>query len=98
MIIPVVMVFLSLALKSKLNRRVNIILGVLYTFVNISNLIGETWIFYIAFVVVEIALTLLIIGFAWKWSNPETLVPADEVARTSASAGAAIHQLEPGRK
>ena len=72
MIIPAVMVFLSLAMKAKVNRWVNIILGVLFTFVNISNLIGETsWIFYIAFVVVEIALTLLIVGFAWKWRNPE---------------------------
>ena len=71
MMIPGVMVFLSLALKHKVNRWVNIILGVLYTFVNISLLIGETWVFYISFVVVEIALTLLIVGFAWKWTNPE---------------------------
>ena len=72
MIIPAVMVFLSLTLKSKVNRWVNIILGVLFTFVNISNLIGETsWIFYMSFVVVEIALTLLIVGYAWKWRNPE---------------------------
>jgi hypothetical protein len=72
MIIPAVMVFLSLTLKSKVNRWVNIILGVLYTLVNISNLIGETsWIFYMSFVVVEIALTLLIVGYAWKWRNPE---------------------------
>ena len=72
MIIPAVMVFLSLALKHKVNRWANIILGVLFTFVNISNLIGETsWIFYMSFVVVEIALTLLIVWFAWKWRNPE---------------------------
>ena len=71
MMIPAVMVFLALTLKSKVNRWVNIILGVLYTFVNISNLIGETWIYYISFVVVEIALTLLIIWFAWRWRNPE---------------------------
>jgi hypothetical protein len=72
MIIPAVMVFLSLALKAKVNRWVNLILGVLYTFVNISNAIGETsWIFYMSFVVVEIALTLLIVGYAWKWTTPE---------------------------
>ena len=71
MMIPAVMVFLALALKAKVNRWVNIILGVLYTFVNISNLIGETWIYYISFVVVEIALTLLIVWFAWRWPNPE---------------------------
>jgi hypothetical protein len=53
------------------NRWANIILGVLYTFVNISNLIGETWAFYIFLCVVEIALTLLIVGYAWKWRNSE---------------------------
>jgi hypothetical protein len=69
--IPAVMVFLSLILKPKVNRWVNIILGVLYTFVNIGNLIGETWAFYIFFGIVEIALTFLIVGYAWKWRNPE---------------------------
>ncbi|RPJ20376.1 MAG: hypothetical protein EHM33_28595 [Chloroflexi bacterium] len=71
MMIPAVMVFLSLTLKPKVNRWANIILGVLYTFVNISNLIGETWIYYISFGVVEIALTLLIVWHAWKWRNGE---------------------------
>ena len=72
MIIPAVMVFLSLILKSTVNRWVNIILGVLFTLVNISNLIGETsWIFYMIFVAVEIALTLLIIWNAWKWRSTE---------------------------
>ena len=72
MMIPAVMVFLSLTLKPKVNRLANVILGVLFTLVNISNLIGETsWIFYISFVVVEIALTLLIVWYAWKWRNPE---------------------------
>ena len=76
MIIPAVMVFLSLTLSPRVNRWANIILGVLYTFVNISNLIGETWIYYISFGVVEIALTLLIVWYAWKWINPE-VSPAD---------------------
>jgi hypothetical protein len=71
MMIPAVMVFLSLTLKSKINRWVNIILGVLYTFVNISNLIGETWVYYIFSGVVEIVFTFLIVGYAWKWRNPE---------------------------
>jgi hypothetical protein len=71
MMIPAVMVFLSLTLKHKVNRWVNILLGVLYTFVNISNLIGETWAFYIFFGVAEIALTFLIVGYAWRWRNPE---------------------------
>jgi hypothetical protein len=72
MMIPAVMVFLSLTLKSKLNRWVNVILGVLYTFVNIGNLMGEIWAFYIFFGIVEIVLTFLIVGFAWKWRTPES--------------------------
>lgn len=71
MIIPAVMVVLSLTLKSKANRWVNILVGILYTFVNISNLIGETWVYYISFGIVEIALTLLIVWNAWKWSKQE---------------------------
>ena len=71
MMIPAVMVFLSLALKPKVDRWANIILGVLYTLVNISNLIGVTWAFYLFFGIGEIVLTVLIVGQAWKWRSPE---------------------------
>jgi len=71
MIIPAVMVFLSLTLRPKVNHRANIIFGVLYTFVNINNLIGETWAYYIFFGIVEIACTLLIVWYAWKWPKQE---------------------------
>ncbi|HUG33219.1 MAG TPA: DUF6326 family protein [Anaerolineales bacterium] len=72
MMIPAGMVFLSLSLKHAANRWANIALGVLYTLVNISNLIGEVWVYYISFGVVEIVLTLLIVGYAWKWHNSES--------------------------
>lgn len=71
MLIPAVMIFLTTIMKPGLNRWVNIILGVLYTLVNIANLIGDIWIFYIFFGVVEIALTLLIVWYAWKLPNTE---------------------------
>jgi len=70
MIIPAVMVFLSVILKAKMDRWVNILLGALYTIVNIGNLIGVTWIFYISFCVMELSITLLIIVMAWTWRNP----------------------------
>jgi hypothetical protein len=73
MIIPALMVFLSLALNSKANRNVNILFGALYTLVNISNLIGETWVYYLVFGVVEIVITLLIIWHAWKWPNKQAV-------------------------
>ena len=71
MIIPAVMVFLSLTLKPVVNRWTNITLGALYTLVNISNVMGETWAYYITFGVVEIVLSLLIVWYAWRWTNPE---------------------------
>jgi len=71
MIIPAVMVFLSLALRPNAARWANVIFGVLYTAVNLSNLIGEAWIYYIVFGVVEIAVTSLIVWYAWKWPRQE---------------------------
>jgi len=71
MLISALMVFLSLALTSKVSRWANIILGVLYTAVNVWNLVGETWAFYLLLGLVEIALTLLIVGYAWRWRNVE---------------------------
>jgi hypothetical protein len=72
MIIPAGMVFLSVGLKPVVNRWTNIILGILYTLVNISNLIGETWAYYLLFGIVEIAITLLIIWHAWNWPVQES--------------------------
>lgn len=69
MTIPSVMIFLSLTLKPQTNRWVNIIVGLLYTLVNMGNLIGESWAYYIFFGIIEILCTLLIIGYAWKWPN-----------------------------
>lgn len=70
MLIPAVMVFLSVILKARLDRWVNISLGALYTVVNIGNMVGDTWLFYILFCIVELSITLLIIAMAWTWRNP----------------------------
>ncbi len=73
MTIPSVMVFLSLILKPKVNRWTNIILGIVYTVVNIANLLSieEPWAFFIFYNIVEAVLTLLIAWYAWKWPNQE---------------------------
>ncbi len=77
MMIPNVMVFLSLALKAKVNRGANIIAGLFYTGINLfMNLILELlsdapsayWIF---FACVEIVLSALIVWYAWKWPKQE---------------------------
>lgn len=70
-IIPALMVFLSLTLKPGVNRWTNVALGVLFTLVNIANVIGETWVYYLLFGALEIVLTLLIVRYAWTWPQPE---------------------------
>jgi Family of unknown function (DUF6326) len=66
-IIPALMIVLSLLLASGVNRPVNLGLAVLYTLINISNVIGESWAYYLLFAVVEIAVTGLIFFMAWRW-------------------------------
>lgn len=72
MLIPAVMIVLSLAMKPTVGRWVNIVLGLVYTAVNIGNLVGETWAFYLLIGIVELALALLIVWHAWQWRNVET--------------------------
>jgi len=67
MAIPAILIFLSLILKPKANRRVNVISGVLYTAIGIGNLIGETWLYYLFLGIVEIVVTVVIVIFALKW-------------------------------
>jgi len=79
MIIPPVMIFLSLTLKSKVCRWTNIIFGGLYTLVNIGNLIGETWAYYFLFGIVEILFTCLIVEYAWRWRSIEGQIQRNSV-------------------
>jgi hypothetical protein len=71
MTIPILMIVLSLTLKANANRWTNIIGGILYIFVAIGNVIGESWAFYIFGNIVEVLLLLLIVGYAWKWPKQE---------------------------
>jgi hypothetical protein len=97
--IPFLMIVLSWVLKYRANRWANIIAAPLFVLSQISSLfLGVPSPAYIFYSTVEIAALLLIVWNAWKWTNPETLVPGDEVARTSASAGASIPQPVSGRK
>ena len=70
-IIPAAMIVLSLLLPTGVNRPINLLLAVIYTLVNISNLVGEDWAYYYLFGIAEIAITVLIFFMAWKWSLME---------------------------
>ncbi len=67
MLIPTLMIFLALALPSKANRWVNLIVAPLYIAVSIGNAVGESWAFVILGSVVESVLLALIVWYAWKW-------------------------------
>jgi hypothetical protein len=71
MAIPSLMVLLSLVLPPLLNRWANTILGAVYTLIVILAVLGS-WYFYIFFGIVEIALTISIVWYAWTWpKRPE---------------------------
>jgi len=73
--IPAIMVFLSIVLKPKINRILNIVFGLLFTAIML--LIAFTsftpWrIFYVFLALVESTLTALIIWYAWKWPKQKS--------------------------
>lgn len=63
--LPAVMIFLSLALRPGLNRWLNIVMGVLYTLIILITM--WSWYFYIFYGVIEVALTGLVVWYAWRW-------------------------------
>jgi hypothetical protein len=71
MAIPSFMIFLSVALKANVNRWVNIIFGVVYTLIIIMTASGS-WPFFIFLAVLEVALTGLVVWYAWTWPRLET--------------------------
>jgi len=68
MVIPSVMIFLSLVLRAKANRLVNIILGIIYLVILVGTFFtGRNPAYYIMFATVKAALLALIVWLAWKW-------------------------------
>ena len=66
MAIPAVMIFLSVALKAKPNRWLNITLGLLYTAFVLVTMPGA-WVFYLFLGSVDVLLTALVVWYAWTW-------------------------------
>ena len=70
--IPALMIFLSVALPAKVNRRANIIIAAVYIPYTLFNLAGEAWMHMVFGADVEVVLLCLIIHYAWKWPRIET--------------------------
>ena len=69
LVIPIVMVFLSLTLKYKVNRWANIILGIVYTIASLITLPMSTYYFYMFLGIVEAVFCVLIVWTAYKWNE-----------------------------
>ena len=72
MAIPSVMIFLSLALKPRANRWINIIIGVIYTVFVLITMPGA-WTFYLFLGSLDMLLTALIVWHAWHWPRAAAL-------------------------
>ena len=70
--IPVLMIFLSVALPAKVNRWTNIIVAAVYIPYMLFNLAGEAWMHMVFGAAVEVVLLLLIIRYAWKWPKQKS--------------------------
>lgn len=74
--IPSVMVAVSIFLKPKINRILNILFGSLFTlmmiFIGIMST-NEWYLFYVFLAFLESIITLLIVWYAWKWPKERTI-------------------------
>lgn len=69
---PALMIFLSVALPAKINRRVNIIIAAVNIPLILFNLAGEAWVHMVIGAVIQVILLCLIITYAWKWPRTES--------------------------
>ncbi len=71
LLIPFVMAFLSVTLEDVLNRKVNMIIGVIFVGLNVIHLFGcpvaRLSAHQFLLVVSTILIAILIVWYAWKW-------------------------------
>jgi len=75
MALPALMVLLSLTLKARANRLVNIIAGIFHILVLVGTQFvgdGGTWLYWRLYEVLECLFLALIIWTAWKWPTSES--------------------------
>ena len=70
--IPALMIVVSAAAPFPLVRWLNLGVGILYILVSVSNLIGESWAYYLFFGVLEIGLAGLVVAYSYRWRGAST--------------------------
>ena len=74
MAFPSFMVLLSLTLKARVNRLVNIVVGIFHVLVLVGAQFvgeGETWFYWRFYELLQVLFLALIIWTAWKWPKQE---------------------------
>ncbi|MFI6299382.1 DUF6326 family protein [Nonomuraea sp. NPDC050790] len=66
-VVPALMVVVSLVARARVNRLANIVVSLFYVVTAAVTIVGETWIYYIAGIVVMTLLMLAITRVAWTW-------------------------------
>jgi hypothetical protein len=74
-LIPTLMVVLSLILRPRVNRRLNVAIALVYAVSIVASCIGEGWAYYLLGSAVEVVLLAAIVRTAWTWPRTE-VVPA----------------------
>ena len=72
-LIPTLMVFLALVLRPRVNRIVNIVVGLFYAVSIIALCIGEGWVYYLLGSAVEVVLLVAIVRTAWTWPRTQAV-------------------------
>jgi len=76
--IPALMIVVSAAAPFPLVRWLSLGAGVLYILVSVSNLIGESWAYYLLFGVLEIGLAGLVVAYSYRWRSVSTPAQASQ--------------------
>ena len=75
--VPSMMVALSVLLNARVSRRLNLIVGMIFTLIMLAIAVQGGWIFYRVFALLEVALTCSIVWLAWRW--PRVTASSDSV-------------------
>ena len=70
-VIPIIMVFMTLTLSYKANRRANLIFATLFFAINLIGLPGYPSYYDQFLIVVGLVFNLLTIWYAWRWTKQE---------------------------
>lgn len=69
--VPILMVVLSLFLRPRLNRTINIVVSAVYALTIVASAIGDEWAYYLIGSGIEIVILVVIARTAWTWPPPQ---------------------------